>query len=126
MKRMRLIPLSAICAVIAATVIVTPRPESATKPIATPSPAIYNPYPSGILPADLTAEIARVQREVAFIENEALGQSHALASPTVTGQPPTLQNTGQRANVLLGKLMNFDVNALTSGEASYWSRDSPQ
>ena len=34
----------------------------------------------------------------------------ALEPPTLTGQPPTLQNTGQRANVLLGKLMNFDEN----------------
>jgi len=73
-------------------------------------PTIYNPYPSGILPSDLESEIDRVRREVKFIENEALAQAHALPPPTLTGQPPTLANTGQRANVLLGKLMNFDEN----------------
>jgi cytochrome c peroxidase len=73
-------------------------------------PPPYNPYPPGILPADLTSEIARVQREVQGIENEALAQWHALPPPLLTGNPPTLQNTGQRANVLLGKLMNFDLH----------------
>jgi cytochrome c peroxidase len=73
-----------------------------------PTPVPYNPYPPGILPADLTQEIARVEREVNFIENEALAQASALPTPTLTGQPPTLAGTGQRANVLLGKLLNFD------------------
>jgi cytochrome c peroxidase len=51
-----------------------------------------------------------VRREVAFIENEALAEWRALTPPTLTGQPPTLQGTGMRANQLLGKLMNFDEN----------------
>jgi len=51
-----------------------------------------------------------VRREVASIEEEALAQWQALTPPTLTGQPPTLQGTGQRANQLLGKLMNFDEN----------------
>src|ERR1017187_1870757 len=68
----------------------------------------YNPYPPGILPADLVSEIARVRREVANIENEALAQWRVLPPPVLTGQPPTLQGTGMRANQLLGKLMNFD------------------
>ena len=72
----------------------------------TPTP--YNPYPPGILPNDLASEITRVRSEVAFIENEALAQWRALPPPTLTGQPPTLQGTGMRANQLLGKLMNFD------------------
>jgi cytochrome c peroxidase len=70
----------------------------------------YNPYPPGILPSDLAPEIARVQREVTNIENEAIQQWNALPPPTLTGQPPTLQGTGMRANQLLGKLMNFDLN----------------
>jgi len=78
------------------------------KPKPPPSPTEYDPYPPGILPADLDSEIARVRGEVAFIENEAIGQWHALPPPVLTGQPPTLQNTGMRANQLLGKLMNFD------------------
>src|ERR1700691_3891164 len=73
-------------------------------------PPPYNPYPPGILPADLVPELARVQREVTSIENEAINQWHALTPPTLTGQPPTLQGTGMRANQLLGKLINFDVN----------------
>jgi cytochrome c peroxidase len=75
-----------------------------------PAPPPYNPYPPGILPADLTSEIARIQREVQNIENEALAQWHATPPPVVTGQPPVLQNTGQRLNVLLGKLLNFDLH----------------
>jgi len=71
-------------------------------------PPPYNPYPRGILPGDLNSEIARVLREVDFIENEALAQLRALPPPTLTGQPPILAHTGQRANVLLGKVMNFD------------------
>src|SRR5205823_7329341 len=74
------------------------------------SPPPYIPYPAGILPPDLPSEIARVRREVATIENEALAEWHALPPPTLTGQPPTLQGTGMRANQLLGKLMNFDEN----------------
>jgi cytochrome c peroxidase len=47
---------------------------------------------------------------VDFIENEALAQWQALPPPTLTGQPPTLQNTGTAAVEILGKLMNFDKN----------------
>src|SRR5258708_38071810 len=38
--------------------------------------------------------------------------AHLLPSPPQTppGQPPILAHTGQRANVLLGKVMNFDKN----------------
>ena len=85
----------------------------------------YNPYPPGILPPDLDTEIARVRREVTTIENEAIVQWRALPPPVLMGQPPTLQG-GMRANQLLGKLMNFDEKALTSVEASYWSREFPQ
>src|ERR1700739_3531774 len=73
-------------------------------------PPFYNPYPPGILPSDLTSEIARVLREVDVIEAEALAQLRALPPPTLTNQPPVLAHTGQRLNVLLGKVMNFDKN----------------
>ncbi len=56
-----------------------------------PHPPIYNPYPPGILPADLTSEIARVQREVHFIYNEAIAEWGALPPPNVQSNPPTLQ-----------------------------------
>ena len=71
---------------------------------------IYNPYPGGILPPDLGSEIARVQREVDVIESRALALWHALPPPVVTGQPPTLQNTGTEAIETLGELMAFDKN----------------
>jgi len=72
------------------------------------APPVYNPYPPGILPADLDTEIARVLREVDFIEAEAITQWKALPPPTVTGNPPTLQDTGTASIEILGKLMNFD------------------
>src|SRR5258708_6373138 len=57
-------------------------------------PAIYDPYPPGILPADLNSELARVLREVDVIEDRAIARWRALSPPVLTGQPPTLQNTG--------------------------------
>ncbi len=107
---MKLLPLLVVCAILVATLFVNPHLTSAEKPVATPSAAIYNPYPSGILPADLDSEIARVQREVGFIENEALGQASALPTPMITGNPPTIQGSGYQAVEVLGKLLNFDLN----------------
>jgi cytochrome c peroxidase len=72
--------------------------------------AIYNPYPPGILPADITPELERVRREVRFIFNETLAAARALPAPVLTGQPPTLQGTGYQAVQILGKLLNFDEN----------------
>jgi cytochrome c peroxidase len=80
------------------------------KPKPTPMPAVYNPYPPGILPADLNAEINRVLREINVIENRAIQRWHSLQPPILTGQPPTLQNTGTEAVETLGQLMNFDKN----------------
>ncbi len=103
MKRATVIGKLAICAAAAGVVLLSYKDVAAQ---AVPTP--YNPYPPGILPSDLPSEIARVRGEVASIENEALAQWRALPPPTLTGQPPTLQGTGMRANQLLGKLMNFD------------------
>ena len=73
-----------------------------------PLPPAYNPYPPGILPADLNSEIHRVQREIRFIENEAIGEWHALPPPQ--GNPPTFGGSGYTSVEVLGKLMNFDLN----------------
>jgi cytochrome c peroxidase len=73
-----------------------------------PPTTIYNPYPTGILPADITSELARVEREVDFIEAEAITQWKATPPPTLTGNPPILQDTGVASVEVLGKLMNFD------------------
>jgi cytochrome c peroxidase len=72
--------------------------------------ALYDPYPPGILPADLSSETARVEREVNFIFKEAIGQWHALPPPNEQGNPPTLQGSGYQTVEVLGKLLNFDQN----------------
>jgi cytochrome c peroxidase len=71
---------------------------------------VYNPYPPGILPADLDSEIARVLRETQTIFSRYLAQSQALTPPTLTGNPPTLQGTGYEAVRILGGLLNYDAN----------------
>src|SRR5882762_2857310 len=73
-------------------------------------PPPYNPYPPGILPADLESELDRVRREVTFIFVQALAQWRALPPPNLTGQPPTLQGSGYDMVQTLGKLMNYDLN----------------
>ena len=72
------------------------------------SQPIYNPYPPGILPSDLSSEVARVQREVDVIEGRALARWNGLGRPTLTGQPPILQNIGTEAIETLGELMLYD------------------
>jgi cytochrome c peroxidase len=87
-----------------------PTAPPALPPMA-PEPAaatVYNPYPPGILPADLQTEILRVRNEIRGIETEAINQWIALTPPTVTNQPPVQQNTGVQAIQILGKLLNFD------------------
>jgi len=117
MRERRLIAIAVMCCAVAAVILLFAQVSSAQSGDKggkhgdrdTPPP-IYNPYPPGIVPSDLPQEIERVRREVRFIENEALVQWRALPPPKLTGQPPTLANTGMRANQLLGKLMNFDEN----------------
>jgi cytochrome c peroxidase len=74
------------------------------------SAKVYDPYPPGILPPDLTPEINRVLREVDFIEARAIKRWHNLKPPTLTNQPPVLANTGTEAIEILGELMNYDKN----------------
>src|SRR5258708_26606281 len=76
---------------------------------------IYNPYPHGILPADLDSEIARVLREIDVIEGRAIQRWHSLPPPTRFRQrpgpnPPVLQGTGMESIETLGELMLFDKN----------------
>jgi cytochrome c peroxidase len=73
-------------------------------------PVLYDPYPPGILPSDLSSETARVQREVNFIEKEAIGEWRELPPPNIVSNPPTLQGSGYHAVQVLGKLLNFDQN----------------
>ena len=124
MKRIRLVPLSVVCAIVIATLFISPKPTSAKKPmgppgppstppgkpIATPSPTLYNPYPPGILPADLDSEIMRVQREITGIESEAMGEAATLPPPMFTSNPLTIHGSGYQTVEVLGKLLNFDLN----------------
>jgi cytochrome c peroxidase len=120
MKRFVWIFTFVICAAIIVGVLVQTRIVSAQNgfsgrwttaaPSTQPPGSIYNPYPAGILPADLDAEILRVRTEVNFIEEEAIAQWQALPPITFTSNPPTIQGNGYQAVITLGKLMNFDEN----------------
>jgi cytochrome c peroxidase len=115
MKRSMLLIMSAVCAagliaIIVGSHAVSAQDEHGKKGDKDTPPPFYNPYPPGILPSDLTSEIMRVQREITFIENEALAQAALLPAPVVTGQPPVLQGSGYQAVGTLGKLLNYDLN----------------
>jgi cytochrome c peroxidase len=105
MKPMAFIALNAAVAMSAAIFIPA---HVALGQNAAASTPIYNPYPPKILPGDLDSELARVLREIDFIEKEALDQWEDTPAPTVTGNAPILQNTGVQSIEVLGKLMNFD------------------
>ncbi len=70
MRVRQLIALLILCAAVAVTLLFSTRPKSAQNhqhgkgDREKAPPPVYNPYPPGILPADLNSEIARVQREV--------------------------------------------------------------
>src|SRR3989475_3687948 len=107
MNRRTLIALSA--AVVGALALCSPRVSAPPKAPA-PSVPVYNPYPAGILPSNLSSEISRVIREADVIESRALARWHALQRPILTGQPPVLENTGTEFVETLGELMLFDKN----------------
>jgi cytochrome c peroxidase len=105
---MRPARLIVFAAVFATVVIVTSIAAHVVRGQSQPPTTIYNPYPTGILPSNIATELARVEREVDFIEQEAITQWKALPPPTLTGNPPILQDTGVQSVEVLGKLMNFD------------------
>ena len=105
-RMLTIISVVVLCAV-ALCMSLTGRKVSAQSAPALSDP-VYNPYPPGILPANLSSEIARVLAEVDFIEARAIARWQALTPPTLTGQPPILQNTGTEAVEALGELMNYD------------------
>jgi len=101
-QRLTIVSIAVLC-----VMLVAGNKMSAQTPAPPPEP-VYNPYPPGILPANLDSELARVLREVDGIEAEAITQWHAIVPPVVTGQPPIFQNTGIASVEILGKLMNYD------------------
>src|SRR6266403_1404563 len=108
-RRLTIISVVVLCVVAICMSLVPPRKVSAQNANWRAAP-VYNPYPPGILPSDLNSELARVLAEVDFIENRAIARWQALTPPTLTGQPPILQNTGTEAVEALGELMNYDRN----------------
>ncbi len=79
---------------------------------------VYDPYPPGLVPADLPAEIDRVNAEVDRIFRSALAEWKATPPATLTGNPPTLQNTGKRLVEILGKLELFDKTISVNGNVA--------
>jgi cytochrome c peroxidase len=114
MTRRTVIGLSTVTiTAIAAWLISSQTVVTAQQPQA-PFPA-YNPYPPGLLPANLDSEIARVLREVDVIEGRAIARWQALPPPTQPPvrpgpNPPVLQGTGTESIETLGELMLFDKN----------------
>jgi cytochrome c peroxidase len=122
MKKRRLIELVTLCFAVAAMILLSTQLSRAQnggfgqkKGDRDTPPPLYNPYPSGILPADLDSEIARVLREIDVIEGRAIQRWHSLPPPTRLPQrpgpnPPVLKDTGTESIETLGELMLFDKN----------------
>ena len=110
MPRTTLIVFAAACATIAGAMSLSLHVVHGQSAAWAPPPPPYNPYPPGILPSDITSEIARVRREITFVFNEAIGEWQALPQPNVQSNPPTLQGSGYEAVEVLGKLLNYDHN----------------
>src|ERR1035437_9522691 len=98
----RMLTVIIVVGICAAVLCISPsqRKVSAQSAAAPPTLPTYNPYPPGILPSDLNSEVARVLREVNFIENEAIGQWHTLKPPTLTGNPPILKRSEEHTSEL--------------------------
>ncbi len=102
------------CAVLVATIGYAVRPAAPQSGQAGGAPD-YNPYPPGILPSDLDAEIARVQVEMRTVFGRYLAQAQALPPLTFSntqgvGNPPTIAGSGYEALRILGGLLNYDQN----------------
>src|SRR6266850_1673453 len=107
MRPTTLLRLSLACVLMLAALIIISQIVSGQPETIEDAP-VYNPYPPGILPSDLNAEIARVLREIDVIEERAIERWHSLPPPTVTNQPPILKDTGTESVETLGELMQYD------------------
>src|SRR5437016_12947417 len=105
-RMLTIISVVVLCAV-ALCMSLTGRKVSAQSAPALSDP-VYNPYPPGILPANLSSEIARVLAELDFVESRAITRWHNLTPPTLTGQPPILKNTRTEPVETPSELMNYD------------------
>jgi cytochrome c peroxidase len=108
MKRTVLLGASALgAAIVGAALNVSSVAQDPGRPQRLP---IYDPYPDGILPPDILQETRRVQREVRNIYGGYLQEEKMLPPLTVTGNPPTIQGSGEEAQRILGGLLNYDLN----------------
>jgi hypothetical protein len=88
MREKRLITLLIIYAAVTAALLFSTQPISAQNQQSgrgdreEPPPPLHNPYPPGILPANLNSEIARVLRKIDVIEGRAIERWHSLPLPT--------------------------------------------
>jgi cytochrome c peroxidase len=73
-----------------------------------PASLVYNSYPTGILPSNLDSEVARVLRVVDFRRNCSNWAVACYRAPTLTGNPPILQNAGVASIKIHAKLMNLN------------------
>ena len=74
-------------------------------------PPPYNPYPPGILPANIDSERERVRQEVETIFGRYFAEWQALTpTPHYAGNPPILVPNGYEAQRILGGLLNFDMD----------------
>src|SRR5438094_8384805 len=105
-RMLTIISVVVLCAV-ALCMSLTGRKVSAQSAPALSDP-VYNPYPPGILAANLSSEIARVLAEVDFVESRAITRWHNLTPRTLTGQPLILQTTGTETVETRAKVMNYD------------------
>src|SRR5260370_33178335 len=106
MKKRRPITLLIVCAAVAPALLISTRLISAQKRESErkePPPPVYNPYPPGILPADLPQEIERVRLEGRFLENEAIAEWQAFPPLTLLGRPPNFHATRLRALPVIRK-----------------------
>src|SRR5262245_28086977 len=85
----------------------------------------YNPYPPGILPADLAAEIERVRGEVRQAFDRALKEWKDFGPLTRVGNPPSIAGNGYAAASLLGELMNYDESMSVNGNQACASCHMP-
>ncbi len=82
MRQTRLIALAVACVtVVIAVSLSTHIVRRQSEHSATASPTVYNPYPPGILPSDLSSEIVRVQREVDVIEEPSARTLESVKKP---------------------------------------------
>ncbi len=114
MKR-KIFDLIAVAGILGSVSTTPATSQDTSTPNDTVQVGLYDPYPSGILPGDLDAEIERVRAEIRVAFNRALDELKALGPIKRAGNPPTIVGNGYQARSLLGELMNYDESMSVGG-----------